>query len=134
MMEISKREWLLLYWAEGENLLKIIQKKVGMSSTDPILLKIFVYGLVKFYNVPLNKLRGRLTLWEGVNEEEAKEWWIKQLGISIRFIKTYWRKRGKKSGKHPYGTLRIYVNSKEILLKILEDLQKLKKDFENIKV
>ena len=68
---ITKREWLILYWCEGDKSRKGITCKVALTSTDSLLLKLFIYGFHKFYGVNTKDLHCRLIIWENIDEREA---------------------------------------------------------------
>jgi len=93
----------MLYWCEGDKSKRGRSRKVALTSTDPLLLKLFIYSLKQFYEVDPRELKCRLTIWEGVNEDEAIEFWSQELGIPREnFWKSYVRKPSKiRQGKHP---------------------------------
>jgi len=118
---ISKREGLMLYWCEGDKYISGAYK-VAVTSSEPQMIKLFIDWLTRYYNVDSEQIKLRLHIWDGTNLLEAQEWWLKQLNVKAKFTKPYVKKRGGKN-KFPHGICRASLNSKEILLRILEEIR-----------
>jgi len=117
---VSKEVGLMLYWCEGDKTTKNTWR-VAVTTSEPRMLKYFIDWLTKYYNVPKDKVKLRLHLWEGSDEEKAKKYWSEETSI-VAFTKTWFKPKGKKQ-KFPYGICRASINSKDILLKILEEIK-----------
>lgn len=118
---IDKKVGLMLYWCEGDKT-KCGTWKVSVTTSDPKMLIYFIEWLIKFYKIPREKIVLRLHLWKNSDEEKAKKFWSKELKIK-RFHKT-WIKPIGKNQKFPNGVCRASVNGKELLNKILKDIER----------
>jgi hypothetical protein len=118
---IGKREGLMLYWCEGDKYTNGAYK-VAVTSSEPRMIKLFIEWVKRYYDVVEDQIRLRLHVWDGTNLHEAQVWWLKQLNINVKFTKPYIKKRGRKN-KFPHGICRASLNSKEILLRILEEIK-----------
>lgn len=126
-MPLTFREGLMMYWCEGDKSEESRTYRVGLTSTDPAILKLFVEWLERYYGVERTQMKGRLHIWPLTDEKEAKEFWCERLGLSFKnFTKSWIKPRGQGSRKavHEYGVCRVSVSSKELLHKILGDLNK----------
>jgi len=95
-----------------------------VTCADARLLELFVDWLVHYYNINKNAVKLRLHIWNGTNENEAKEYWSNMLGIPLQNFTKSWIK--PKSGKHrryPYGICRASIDSKKIFLQILSEIR-----------
>lgn len=120
---LSRREGLILYWCEGDK--KLDASMVGVTCGNAVLLRSFVDWLCKYYGANRNKVKLRLHLWDGAEEEDATNFWSKALDISKQsFQKTWFKKRSGKNKKYPFGLCRAAYYSKTMLLKILEEIDK----------
>ncbi len=111
----------MLYWCEGDKTTKGTWK-VALTTSEPKMLNYFIDWIIKFYEVPKEKIILRLHLWENSNEKEAKKFWSNEVGIK-KFQKTWFKPIGKNQ-KFPMGICRASVNGKELLNKILKDINK----------
>ena len=114
----------MLYWCEGDKYSTKSRCKVGVTCADARLLELFVDWLVHYYNINKNAVKLRLHIWNGTNENEAKEYWSNMLGIPLQNFTKSWIK--PKSGKHrryPYGICRASIDSKKIFLQILSEIR-----------
>ena len=73
-MNITKELGLMLYWGEGDKTKNYFN---ALTNTNPKVLLYFVTWLRKFFDIEEKRLRGRLYIWENLNEQEAKEFWSK---------------------------------------------------------
>ncbi len=98
---------------------------MAVTSTDPRILQLFVGWLEKYYNTSRKQLKVRIQVWSDTNVDGALSWWSKTLNIpKTNFIKTNIKKPGKKKTKTKYGVCRVYIDSKDLLFKILNDIDK----------
>ncbi|MDD5053897.1 MAG: hypothetical protein PHG04_00775 [Candidatus Nanoarchaeia archaeon] len=118
---VSKEVGLMLYWCEGDKTTKGTWR-VAITTSEPKMLKYFIDWLMKYYGVLKEKIKLRLHLWEGSDENQAKNQWSKKTGVK-NFTKTWFKPKGKNM-KFPYGICRASINSKRILNKILEEINK----------
>lgn len=101
-----------LYIGEGSKRDELIH----VMNSDPNVLRLAVRWIVDILGVPLGNLRIALHIYPDNSEEEAKKYWAKSTGISLKqFGKTYVDRRTNKSpakrGILPYGTAHIKVRS-----------------------
>ncbi len=83
----------------------------------------FVGWLENHYGVPKEKLKARIQLWPGKDEWLAVGWWSEQLGIpKNNFIKSNVKKQSGKKDKARFGVCRVYLDSKGLLARILNDI------------
>jgi hypothetical protein len=118
-MRLTKREGLILYWCEGDKTTKGTYK-VALTSTNVIILRLFVDWLTEYYYVNRESIKLRLHLWESLDENVAKKVWAKNLNIPIEnFTKTYIKPKGGRKKIHIHGVCRASIQLKIIQLKIL---------------
>lgn len=126
-MPLTYREGLVMYWCEGDKSVESHTYRVGLTSCDSAMLKLFVQWLEEFYKVGKAQLKVRLHFWPDVNEEEAKAFWAKELEIPIsNFTKSWTKPRGRGLTKrnHPNGVCRVSVSSKKLLQLIINGIEK----------
>lgn len=112
---ITKREGLILYLCEGDKFEGQRLHMVAVTSTEPIVLKLFISWLRIFYNIKIEKLKARIHLWPSSDEEQCKNFWSKELGISaFQFTKSYFKNKNGKNQKFPHGVCRIGFYNKKI--------------------
>ena len=110
-----------LYAAEGNK----ADNNSGFSNSDPKLIKFMTNWFLEFAKVPKSKLRGAIWLHEGLNENNAKNFWFKLTGIPInQFHKTYIAKNKIDSKKirkniHSFGVFSIRFSGVTIHRKIM---------------
>lgn len=124
MLPVSKREGLMLYWCEGD---KPARKNymVAVTSSDCLIIQNFLNWLRKNFKIANNKIRLRLHLWSGSDEQKAKNYWAKQLNLPLaNFTKTYIKAKSGKNKKYKYGVCRAGIYSKEILEEIMRNIKK----------
>lgn len=118
-MELTKDLGLMLYWGEGD---KTGTYFVALTNTDPQALIYFTTWLRKYFEIDEDRLKGRLYIWEDLNEAEAKEFWSKKLKIPIeQFTKSYISKSKPKikKNRHSYGVCRVSYGSTKIFKEIM---------------
>ncbi|KKS25154.1 MAG: hypothetical protein UW43_C0008G0026 [Candidatus Yanofskybacteria bacterium GW2011_GWA1_44_21] len=109
---------LMLYWGEGDKVLKNCQ--VRLSNSDPRMIRMFYVFLKKTLVVPEEKIRANLLLYPDLIDEMQKKFWSKSIGITLdKFNKSVYIK-----GRHPtrrlsYGVCNIFVMSRELKEKII---------------
>jgi hypothetical protein len=124
-MPLTHREGLIMYWCEGDRSEESRTYRAALTSADPKILKLFVQWLEKYYGVEKAQMKIRLHLWPTSDEKAAKDFWSSTLEITPNnFTKSWLKPRGKGTGKrvHPNGICRVSVSSKELLHKIIFDI------------
>ncbi len=84
----------MLYLGEGAK----SGNRVQLASTNPTILRYFVWALMHIYGVQMQRLSFRLNLVEAARpmEQALKLWWSQQLGCSLeRFTKTQFDPRSR---------------------------------------
>lgn len=125
-MKLSKELGLMLYWAEGDKA-QVYNSFVALTNTDPKVLIYFITWLRKYFDIDEKRLRGRLYIWEDLDEEKAKEFWFHTLGIPVsQFTKSYISKSKPKVRKrrHEYGVCRVSYGSVKIFKEIMDGIAK----------
>lgn len=113
----------MLYWCEGDKATSASSFKIGVTSTDSRMLKLFRDWLIKYYPIKKTDLALRLHLWETIDEDSAKLYWSKELDIPLsQFTKTFVKQKGSRKKVHKYGLCRVSVTRKSVLEKILKDI------------
>jgi hypothetical protein len=111
-------EWVLfgmglgLYWGEGN---KKDKNSLRLGNSDPRLIKTWIAFLEKTFCIDRNSLKFGLQLFSDVRPGDAKNYWIKELGVlTDQFYKvtvTPTRGDGTYKKKSPYGVLTVYFNN-----------------------
>jgi hypothetical protein len=125
-MPLTQREGLMMYWCEGDKSEESRTYRVGLTSTDPIILELFVKWLEQYYGVALAKMKIRLHIWPLTDENAAKRFWSERLGLAPENFTKSWvkpRGRGIRKAIHQYGVCRVSVASKELLRQIIRDIK-----------
>lgn len=123
---------LFLYWGEGS---KTKNSSICVSNTNPSIIKFFILWATKTLNVPRDKFRIIVHLYENMNIKKELNYWSKLLEIPLnQFYKPYIKKNNNPKlihkGSHEHGTCNISVNgvnlAEHILMaiKFLEDSYK----------
>ncbi len=123
-MKMSKELGLMLYWGEGD---KTGNYLVALTNTEPKIIEFFLKWLRKYFEIDEKKIRGRLYIWENLNEEKAKRFWSERLNIPLdQFTKSYLSKSKAKIKKkrHENGVCRISYGSTKIFKNISENILK----------
>ena len=120
ILPLSKKELLIaglfLYWGEGQ---KRLPGYIGISNTDPKIVKFSLFWLIEALMVPKGKIRIQLHLYNDMNIEEEVKYWNNELNISESqfnnpYIKTSMREGLTYKG-FGHGTCTLMVSN--ILLK-----------------
>ncbi len=85
-LHITELALALLYLGEGTK----AKEETGMGSSDPVILKFFIYCLRNIYDVPEDKIKYELHLRADQNPEKMMLFWAKELGVKkANFSKPY---------------------------------------------
>ncbi len=120
--KLAAKEKLLflcaLYWAEGS------KRDFGLSNTDPELIRTFINGLREVFQLPEERFRISIRIYEDLDREKCLDFWESIVNIpKEKFLKVDVLK-GKKSGKLEYGMCRIRVTKGADILKKIVGINK----------
>ena len=127
-LPLSKRELfiagLFLYWGEG---IKNIKAAIGVNNTDPSVVKFYLYWLTKVLEVPKQKLRVYVHLYNDMTINTELKFWSKELKIpESQFIKPYIKPSSRINIEHKgfgHGTCGIYVQDVRLKEKIIKAIE-----------
>jgi hypothetical protein len=114
-----------MYWCEGDRSEESRTYRAALTSSDPRILQLFVEWLEQYYGTKKVQMKVRLHLWPSSDEKLAKYFWSTKLEIPLQnFTKSWLKPRGRGVGKriHPYGICRVSISSKELLHKIVSNI------------
>jgi len=99
---------IILYWAEGTKSEKS-KDCLSFSNSDPDMIAGFTKFLIKFMNIPKDKIRGGIHLYPNSNINQARKYWSKITSIPEKkfYIVTQLSissQRKRPYNKLPYGT------------------------------
>lgn len=116
--EVSDKEQIIflsaLYWGEGN------KTDFSIINSDPILIKIIVSGLQRVFDIPISRIRPSVRIYQGIDQEQAVQYWSKTLGILRDNFGHCEIILGKKIGKLPHGMCRVRVLRGGDLLKYVK--------------
>jgi hypothetical protein len=126
---LNKLIGLVLYACEGSKKYttcnnKIIENRIEFCNCNPKLIELFMH-FIRTYDIDESKLRIRVSLHDGDDEEMAKKYWSAITKIPwAQFIKTSWKpSSNKRHNLHSLGLLTIRYNSKELFSEIMKDVE-----------
>ena len=108
---------IMLYWGEGNK-----TRDVGISNSDPGLIKFMMRWFREVCHVPESKFRARVNIHSGQDELKIKQFWSEITGIPLsQFRKTYVKEEGTGHRKNIlyHGTLGVLISDVHLLRKIL---------------
>ncbi len=113
-----------MYWCEGDRSQESRTYRVALTSADPTILYLFVQWLERYYGIERPQMKLRLHLWPTTDEKAVKDFWALKLGIPVaNFTKSWLKPRGKSTKReHPNGVCRVSVSSKELLERIIIEI------------
>lgn len=102
LLPLKKKELFLaglfLYWGEGT---KSTMDRLSISNTDPSVIKFFLTWLNKSLNVPEQKVRILLHLYDDMDVDQEIKFWSNILKIPLeQFARPYIKKTSSKSINH----------------------------------
>lgn len=115
LKKISKENFfiagLMLYLGEGA---KKKESSIVLANTDPKVIKFFIKWMIEFLDIPKDKMRAQLHLYENMDIVKEKDFWKKELGFSEKqFYKISVRKLQKTSFSYKssfnHGTCSLYA-------------------------
>lgn len=103
-----------LYWGEGT---KSDKYTIRLGNTDPKLIGAFIAFLIKIFGIQTSKLRFGLQIFSDINEDEALDFWLKNLKVNkSQFFKTVVTKSGSigtYKNKSKFGVLTVNFSNKK---------------------
>ena len=130
--EITSRDLVLAmavsYWCEGGKAkLWNRSKRVAFMNSDPVLVRLFLEGLV-LLDIGPDRGQARLHLHETADEPAAEAWWSEQVGIApARFARSTIKRhepltnrKNRLDGYH--GCLCVNVRQARVLYEVIEGL------------
>lgn len=119
---------LSLYWGEGG---KTQHGSARISNSDPAVIKTMMRFFREICLVKEKRFRGHIHIHSHLNAKKAEEYWSKISGIpKNQFYKTYTKPSIASQNKKdtlPYGTFDIYVCDTKLFLRIIGQIEKIKK-------
>ncbi len=106
-----------LYWGEGS------KSDLGLSNTDPRLIKVYVEGLVRVLGITLDDLRISIRIYEDLDRIKCLRYWSQITSVPIDKFVSVNVLKGKKVGKLPYGMCRVRVRKGGDMLKYMTALR-----------
>lgn len=123
LKDISKKEIILfisaLYWAEGN------KKDFMLTNTDPNLIKVFVSGLREIFNIPNERLRVSIRIYEDMDMRRCLDFWSNVINLPKDQFQHTSVLKGRKKGKLEFGMCRVRVAKGGDLLKKLKAINKI---------
>lgn len=122
---LSKREFylagLFLYWGEGT---KTNSASICISNTDPSVINFFIAWLDKILDVPINKIRISLQLYNNMNIKKEISYWSSTLNIPCSqfcrpYIKTSSSERINHKGSFGHGTCQAKIGDARLTEKTI---------------
>ena len=119
---------VMLYWGEGDK--KLQNGQVSLSNSDPEMIKIFYFFLIRILNVPVEKISARLILYPDLIESVQKNLWSKLTKISIsKFTRSTYIQGRHPTKRNSYGVCLVRVCSRKLKEKILVWINLYQKEF-----
>jgi hypothetical protein len=106
---------VVAYWGEGD---KTTPSIVRLANTDPQMITLFIQFLFTYCDVPEEKIRGALYIYEDLDEATCKDYWSKHTGLQY-FHKTMVLPSRHKTKRLPYGTCTVLVSNTYLKRKLL---------------
>jgi len=109
---------IALYAGEGSK----TGAAVGFANSDPRMIALFLRWLRTFFDVEETRLRLHLYLHQGLDLDEANEFWSQLTGIPLTQFRAPYRAVPDPSirrSKHPFGCPSVRYNSAPTLRRIL---------------
>lgn len=121
---------LFLYWGEGT---KTSEARIALSNTNPTMIKFFIQWL-KLLDIPLEKIKIYLHLYNNMSIKKEINYWSKELNIpKNQFTKPYIKINNSNSitykGTFGHGTCNIIFNNARFYEKILTNLKIIENQF-----
>jgi len=129
ILPLNKKELfvagLTLYWGEGT---KSNMNSLGISNSDPAVIKFFIYWLTKILSVPPKKIRILLQLYNDMNVDKEIKYWVNTIKVPKRqFSKPYIKKTSSKrinhKGSFGHGTCQARIGNTFLSEKVMMSIK-----------
>lgn len=122
---------MFLYWGEGT---KTRNAEIGVSNTDPSIIKFFIRWATSCLGVLKNQMVVRLHLYNDMNINKEIEFWSKKIGIPRSQFRNHYIKQSSSTrinykGMFGHGTCNIKVPGARLSEEILEGIQAIRDYF-----
>lgn len=107
-----------LYWGEGN------KKDFNLMNSDPRLIHVFITGLHTVFDIPRERLRISIRLYEDLDRVACLHYWSQVTGIPVEDFVSVDTIKGKKKGKLKYGMCRVRISKGGDMLKYIQSLYK----------
>lgn len=112
----------MAYWAEGAK----NRNTASICNIDPYFLRLWMRFMRQFFDVKESDFRIQIRCYlnNGLRQDQIESYWLEQLSIpknclnKTLIVKKHPMSSGAKKNRHPYGVVRINVNSTEIVQQI----------------
>ena len=107
---------LMLYWAEGDK-----REHVGVSNSDPQIVRLMMRWFREVCQVPEGKLRAYVNIHSGQDDQAIKAFWSKITSMPLsQFGKSYVKQEGTGHRKNTlyHGTLKVSICDRNLLHRI----------------
>ena len=126
----------MLYLGEGD---KKNNSIIGLANTDPWTIKFFIKWLIDFFDIPKEKIKAQLHLYENMNIEKEKEFWKNILNLQeSQFYKPEIRMLKKASfsyrESYRHGTCSIYAYGVEKKRELMAAIQVILDLYEKVQI
>mgnify|MGYP001617044621 CR=1 FL=1 len=122
---------LMLYWGEGD---KATKAQVRLANTDPELIRLFVFFLIKICNIPREKVGVHILTYPDIDDKSNRQYWSEISGIAPeKFLKSVLIQGRHKTRRLGHGVCSVYVSSTYFKVKMLEWLKLLPEELMNLR-
>jgi hypothetical protein len=101
-----------LYWGEG---LKRGTGGMRLTNSNPRLIKKFIHFLEEIFSINKKSLKFILQIFSDISQDEALEYWIKEIGVSknqfYKVIVSKVRGEGTYKYRSEHGVVIVYFNN-----------------------
>lgn len=107
----------MIYWAEGDK-----TNGVGITNSDPQLIKFMIYWLETIFKIPRHKLKAYLNIHANQDEKRARKYWSRITKIPLnRFGKTYIKPQGTGHRKNILynGIIKVKYSNEDLRHRIM---------------
>ena len=121
IISLSDKEKMIfltaLYWGEGS------KSDFNLMNTDTDLIRVFVQGLKKIFNISKDRLRISIRIYEDLDKQKCLEYWSKITEVPVEKFVSVNILKGNKKGKLPYGMCRLRILKGGDMLKYIKALK-----------
>lgn len=119
---------IVAYWGEGD---KLSKNHLRITNTDPQMISLFYKFLIDICHIDEDKIKGALFIYQDLDPEECKAYWVKNTGITL-FHKTMVLPSRHKTKRLPYGICTLVVSNTYLKQKMLVWIDQLPKMVLNV--